>query len=223
MHCLRSSRLLLLALLAFAAPAAAARAGNDALACAEAAASAARETGVPEDWLQAVALAESGRRRSGRRGAWPWTVNDHGEGLWFARKQDAVRYVERRLAAGRTSLDIGCFQINWRWHPDAFATLDAAFDPQANARYAARFLRRLYEDEGSWPAAVGRYHSATPRLRQAYRARVARLRAAVPAPPAALAAGGVALVLLRPAAPLLRAPQAPLIPSAAASTGGSRP
>ena len=53
-------------------------------------------------------------------------------------------------------------QINLRWHPDAFADLDTAFDPTSNANYGAAFLRRLYNDSGSWMVATQRYHSGDP-------------------------------------------------------------
>ncbi|MEJ1977686.1 MAG: transglycosylase SLT domain-containing protein [Acetobacteraceae bacterium] len=48
-------------------------------------------------------------------------------------------------------------------HPDAFATLDEAFDPQANAQYAAVFLQRLHVMTGDWSAAAAAYHSMTLR------------------------------------------------------------
>ena len=192
------------------------------MACADAAAIAAAEAGVPEPWLQAIALVESGRPQNGRRAAWPWAVNDHGAGHWFASRREAVRHVERQLAAGRTSIDVGCFQVNWRWHGPAFPSVTAAFDPLTNARYAARFLANLQAEVGSWPLAVGRYHSATPRLGRAYRSRVARARQAVltattSAPGAARtqrppgAAGGIVLATLEPGRPLLRQPLRSLI------------
>ena len=106
----RSSLVLFLALLWLPAAAATAR---DATVCAEAATEAARASGVPEGWLQAIALVESGPLDGPGRTAWPWAVNDHGEGFWFAGKREAMRHVERRLAAGKTSVDVGCFQINW--------------------------------------------------------------------------------------------------------------
>jgi hypothetical protein len=46
-------------------------------------------------------------------------------------------------AAGITSLDVGCLQVNLAQHPDAFSTLAAAFDPVANADYGAAFLTSL--------------------------------------------------------------------------------
>ena len=40
-------------------------------------------------------------------------------------------------AQGARSIDVGCMQVNLLHHADAFASLEQAFDPVANARYAA--------------------------------------------------------------------------------------
>ncbi len=64
-------------------------------------------------------------------------------------------------------------QVNLLFHPQAFASLDEALDPQANVAYAAVFLRRLRADLSSWPMAADAYHSMSPPLANAYVARVA--------------------------------------------------
>ena len=74
------------------------------------------------------------------------------------------------------------------WHGEAFASLRRMLDPDANARYAARFLRDLRAETGSWLAAAGLYHSRTPALSAAYRARVADQLAALGESSAALSA-----------------------------------
>ena len=68
-------------------------------------------------------------------------------------------------------------QINYRWHGHAFPSLDAMFDPEWTATYAAQFLRTLYEERGSWSAAAGAYHSLSPELAAIYRTRFDRLLA----------------------------------------------
>ncbi len=82
-------------------------------------------------------------------------------------------------------------QVNLRHHPNAFANLEEAFDPLANARYAARFLAELNAARGDWSRAAGAYHSQTPEFGEPYRARVMAAWAeegARPQPPVALAA-----------------------------------
>lgn len=150
--------------------------------CEAAAQRAAHATGVPVDVLQAIALTETGRRAQGRLRPWPWTANTEGEGHWFDTRAEAEDFARRTLARGQTSIDLGCFQINWRWHGAGFDRPEALFDPAIAADYAARMLRDLYRELGSWEAAAGAYHSRTPQLAARYRARFAEIRAGLSAP-----------------------------------------
>ena len=63
-------------------------------------------------------------------------------------------------------------QVNLMHHPDAFTSLDQAFDPVANATFAVRFLSTLYRSRGSWPKAIASYHSDTPQIAGDYQRRV---------------------------------------------------
>jgi hypothetical protein len=141
----------------------------------EAAIAAAEATGrLPPRLLGAIALVESGRpdQETGTLRPWPWTINAEGAGQVFATKADAVAAVRALQASGVRSIDVGCLQINLMFHPDAFATLEEAFDPRSNARYAARFLNTLYAAGRDWSRAIAAYHSETPALGAAYRALV---------------------------------------------------
>ena len=75
-------------------------------------------------------------------------------------------------AQGVRSIDVGCMQVNLMHHPNAFASLDEAFDPPSNALYAARFLNTLYGASGSWLQATAAYHSETPAIGADYQRRV---------------------------------------------------
>jgi len=140
-------------------------------ACHDAALAAERDAALPPGMLDAIGRVESGRYdpASGQVWAWPWAVNAAGEGHSFATFEDAAAYVRERQAAGVLSIDVGCFQINLLHHPDAFASLEEAFDPAANAAYAARFLSDLRARGGGWATAIAWYHSATPGLGEPYR------------------------------------------------------
>ena len=96
------------------------------------------------------------------------------------------------------SIDIGCMQINLRHHPNAFASLEEAFDPLANARYAARFLTALKSTRADWMAAAA-YHFQTPEYAEPYRAHIAAAWSQEQARPAP--APQVALPLFRPSQP----------------------
>ena len=149
--------------------------------CDAAAQDAARATGVPLPVLRAISLTETGRRRGKAIRPWPWTVNMEGKGYWFPTRDEAIAFVDQSHKSGARSFDLGCFQLNHRWHGAAFASFRDMFEPQANALYAARFLKDLRDELGDWTKAVGAYHSRTPEHAQRYialfekhRARLAR-------------------------------------------------
>ncbi len=128
--------------------------------------------------LSAIAKAESGRPVPPLRGLqpWPWAVNADGAAMYFDSKPAAVVWTRLALARGVQQVDVGCMQVNLQSHPEAFRDLDDAFDPAANADYAARFLLRLRVDAGGdWAVATGFYHSRTPNLAADYRERVAAI------------------------------------------------
>ena len=142
--------------------------------CLAAAITAEAEWNLPIGILAAIGRVESGRWDPGTRRIepWPWTANIAGAGRYYATITDAVADVTRQRANGVQSVDVGCFQVNLMHHPNAFATLDDAFDPLVNARYAARFLTSLRANAGAWDVAVGQYHSASPQIGEPYRERV---------------------------------------------------
>jgi len=145
--------------------------------CENAARRAASERGVPVDVLLAIALTETGRMRDGVMRPWPWAANLDGQGHWFDTPAHALAFAESALAVGRTGFDLGCFQINWHWHGDHFASPRAMLDPLEGARYAAGFLADLAAELGSWERAAGAYHSRTPHLAARYRSRFDEMRA----------------------------------------------
>ena len=134
--------------------------------------------GTPPGLLLAIGRAESGRPIPPFPGLqpWPWAVNADGAAMYFDSKPAAVAWTRAALDRGVRQIDVGCMQVNLQAHPAAFRSLEEAFDPAANADYAARFLRSLQaEAGGTWYLAVGQYHSRTPVLAADYRERVAAI------------------------------------------------
>ncbi len=127
---------------------------------------------IPTDLMLAISLVESGHRDpvTGTRMPWPWTANLEGQDYRFETPAQAAAWVRQQQANGFASIDTGCMQVNLKHHPDAFATVEDAFDPVHNADYAARFLRSLYDGAagGVWLRAAGFYHSQTPALADGY-------------------------------------------------------
>jgi hypothetical protein len=132
---------------------------------------------LPAKLLQTIGIVESGRLdpASGRVAPWPWTINVAGIDHIFASKADAIEAVRNLQKTGIRSIDVGCMQINLMHHPDAFASLDEAFDPASNTQYGARFLSALYQEIGNWPQAAAAYHSRTEALGESYKTRVMAL------------------------------------------------
>ena len=142
--------------------------------CHMATAEAERATGVPDQLLTAISRVESGRTdpQTGRAEAWPWTIDVEGTGHLYPTKAAAIAAVTGFQAQGARSIDVGCMQINLLQHPEAFGSLDQAFDPTQNAMFAARFLTALFRQTGSWPHAAAAYHSQTPQLGHDYQNQV---------------------------------------------------
>ena len=129
---------------------------------------------IPDAFLGAIARVESGRIDpvSGVRGPWPWTINAEGVGSFFATKAEAIAAVTALRARGVVSIDAGCLQVNLHLHPEAFASLEQAFDPTVNTRAGADLLVKLFAQTRSWPLAAAAYHSQTPTIGAAYQRQV---------------------------------------------------
>lgn len=141
--------------------------------CRAAIAGAERALNVPDRLMQAIGIVESGRPdERGGVSAWPWTINVEGTGYVFNTKAEAMNAVIGYQAQGIRSIDVGCMQVNLMHHGAAFGSLDQAFDPAANALYAARFLQQLLAQTGSWPRAAAGYHSMTPDIGADYARKV---------------------------------------------------
>jgi hypothetical protein len=140
--------------------------------CTSAIRAAERAFDLPAGLLMAVALTETGRRIGDVVTPWPWSINAAGEGAWLEHRSAAIERTRDLRANGVESIDVGCMQVNLKWHDAAFDSLDAAFDPKSNVAYAARHLKELRTLSRDWLEAAGRYHSADPGRASAYLARL---------------------------------------------------
>lgn len=159
----------------FARPAlAASSAVEPVYACDRAAVRAEAEWNLPSRVLSAIGIVESGRRHEavGVTAPWPWTVNAAGRGYFLSSKQEAIGLVRAMYALGVQLIDVGCFQVDLYYHSTAFANLEDAFDPEVNARAAARILTQNRMSSASWEMAIAMYHSASPIRGAAYLNRV---------------------------------------------------
>jgi soluble lytic murein transglycosylase-like protein len=127
----------------------------DDLACEREMTRAARLNDIPLNVLYAVGLTETGHRGQ----LSPFDMNVDGRAVKSTSLAEALAKFEAEKANGAKFIDIGCMQINHRWHASDFASLGDMFDPAQNVRYAANFLKQLKAQEGTWTLAVARYNA----------------------------------------------------------------
>jgi soluble lytic murein transglycosylase-like protein len=116
---------------------------------------AARAYDVPLGVLYAVGLSETGRMGV----LHPYAMNIDGRTVLAADLRSAVSRFAEAKGNGAKLVDLGCMQINHRYHGDKFANVEAMFNPARNVAYAARFLKELRAREGNWTMAVARYNA----------------------------------------------------------------
>ena len=116
---------------------------------------AAAVNGVPLNVLYSVGLTETGRKGE----LSPYDMNIDGRDVHSASLAEAIARFSQAKTHGAKLIDIGCMQINQHWHGSDFASLSEMFDPARNVEYAARFLKALRAEEGSWTLAVARYNA----------------------------------------------------------------
>lgn len=116
---------------------------------------AARRWDIPTAVLHAVGLTETGRGGT----LSPYALNIDGATFFPQDAQGALAKFAQARALGAKFIDMGCMQINHRFHGKAFASPAQMLEPARNVDYAARFLKQLRAREGSWTLAVARYNA----------------------------------------------------------------
>lgn len=118
---------------------------------------------LPKHLLYSVSLAESGRihKQSNKIMPWPWAVNISGKSFYFSSKTEALNEIQKAINNGITNIDIGCMQINIKYHSSNFLNISMMIEPRNNIEYAATLLKRNHEKYNNWPSAIADYHSAS--------------------------------------------------------------
>lgn len=120
---------------------------------------------IPTGLLKAVSKIESEYN--------PLALNDGLKTHRFKTKEEAIDRISYLIEIGRTNFDIGCMQINYRWHGKNFTSPEEMLDVTWNVRYAASLIAGLYKDHGSWQAAIRHYHSYEPKFYKQYSKKIA--------------------------------------------------
>ncbi len=147
---------------------------DDAFLCVHATSRYEKEFGIPKHLLQAISITESGKWHKNLRRImpWPWTVSLSGKAHYFSSSQETANFIKKMIRAGHDNIDVGCNQINVRYHRNNFDKVEHMVDPQMNTAYAAAFLKKKYDEKYNWNHAVSHYHSATAHLGSKYLAKV---------------------------------------------------
>ena len=134
------------------------------------------DTNLPSYLLSSISRVEAGRKlSSGEVKGWPWSINHAGKGLYFETKKGALKYLKNAIANGSKNIDVGCMQLNYRWHKGGFNSLEEMFDSEKNIRYAAKFVKELYERHKNWEDVIKHYHSNKKKFNIPYYKKVAKV------------------------------------------------
>jgi hypothetical protein len=126
-------------------------------------------TDIPKNLLLSIGKSESGRiLKNNKYVIWPWTVNHAGKSLFFDTKKQMQKYVLKHVELNDYNLDVGCMQINLKWHKNNFKKISDMFAIEPNVSYAASFLLQLKNKHGSWDKAIKHYHSSDPNKNKPY-------------------------------------------------------
>jgi hypothetical protein len=126
-------------------------------------------TDLPKGLLTAIGKVESGRFLKNKQYVvWPWTVNHAGKSLFFDTKDQMENYVLKNVRIKDQNIDVGCMQINLKWHKNYFKKINDMLALEPNISYAASFLIQLKNRHGSWDEAIKYYHSSDPKKNKPY-------------------------------------------------------
>ena len=126
------------------------------------------QTDIPKGLLLGIGKAEAIRKLNNKYIIWPWTINHAGKSLFFDTKKQMTNYVFKNLQKNDLNIDVGCMQINIKWHKNNFKKISDMFEIDPNISYAASFLKQLKNRHGSWDEAIKHYHSSDPKKNNPY-------------------------------------------------------
>ena len=126
---------------------------------------------LPNKLLTSISLVESGMVKGNEINPWPWALNVNGKSQYFDNKKDTMSFLKESLKNSR-NVDVGCMQINYKFHGHKFKNLDHILNPEENVKYAAKFLQKLFKRHKSWNEAISHYHSSEPARKRKYLTKV---------------------------------------------------
>lgn len=118
----------------------------------------AKEFGLEPELLYAVALAESANHtQAGRIG--PSCLAIRGGKPHYPETIEQARAILDQELSERSNVDIGCMQINWKWHGHRVNHAYDLLDTETNIGLAASILHEsIHSTPGDQVLGIGRYH-----------------------------------------------------------------
>jgi len=126
------------------------------------------QTEIQKGLLLSIGKAEAIRKINNKYIIWPWTINHAGKSMFFDTKKQMTNYVLKNLKNNDFNIDVGCMQINIKWHKNNFKKITDMFEVNPNVSYVASFLQQLKNKHGSWNKAIKHYHSSDPKKNKPY-------------------------------------------------------
>lgn len=120
---------------------------------------------IPTGLLMAIALTESGDKTGGPN---PHAMNIAGMTYIAPNIENMAGVIQRGYNTGQTSIDVGCMQVNLKYHAHNFRSPYELLNSRVNVDYGARYLASLANDTKSWRDAVMTYHNAKNPARRAW-------------------------------------------------------
>lgn len=112
---------------------------------------------VPPTVLYRFALGRSGvLLDSGQRRPWPWTLSIGAKTKRYKSRGAALKDFRHHLAKGEKDLNVGLLQLPWARYEPVFSSAEAAFDPLASLKLAARLLNACRSVTADWNQALVR-------------------------------------------------------------------
>ncbi len=117
---------------------------------------------IPRGLLMAIAITESG---NGGQPS-PYAMNIAGRSHFADSKAEMAKIISANWSRGVKSIDVGCMQVNLKYHGQKFGRLTDLLDSQTNVEYGAGYLIKLAHDRGSWREGVMDYHNKKVKRRR---------------------------------------------------------
>jgi len=136
--------------------------------CTEHVLEAERNLSIPRGLLLSIALVESGQDGSPQ----PFAMNLDGKSVYSESVDEAKNHLLDSKGQVRQNATVGCMQLSVQHHRANFRPVERILDPAANVWYAARYLKRLRAESGSWSAAVARYNGGSRSQQRDYTCKI---------------------------------------------------